>query len=1076
VGKECHKCKSENPDTSAFCADCGTKLPPLEDATLTKKITKEATLISKLTTGSTFGGRYQVIEELGKGGMGKVYKVIDKEINIKVALKLINPEISTDKKTIERFRNELKVARDITHKNICRMYDLNKEKSSYYITMEYIDGEDLKGLIRKVGQLPIGKTVSVAKQISEGLVEAHKRGIIHRDLKSNNIMIDREGNARIMDFGIARSMKSKSITGSGVMIGTPEYMSPEQSEAKKLDQRSDIYSLGVILYEMVTGLLPFEGDTPLSIAMKHKGETPKNPRELNSQIPESMNQFILRCIEKEREKRFQTAEEVRDELKKIEEEVPTTDRVIPKRKPLTSREITVQLNLKKLFIPALTFIVLVIVAVIIWQVIFRKETLAAPKIDNSIAVISFENQTGSEAYDYLQRAIPNLLITNLEQTGSLYVVTWDRMHDLLKQIGKNDVETINRNLGFELCRIEGIESIVLGSFIKAGDTFATDIKVLDVETKELLKTASSKGRGVDSILETQIDELSDEISEGLGIARKEVESVRDFTSEIGGSSFISKGREISEGIRNARDWAESAPMRITDVTTSSMEAYNDFLRGREEYEKFYYDDARKLLEKAVSLDPNFAIAYLYLAWTYRGLDSSNAYREAIEKAKAYSAEATEKERLYIEAHYAKEAEGNPKKSIRIFGSMAAKYPKEKRVYYDLAWLYWNNDPKKAIEEFENALELDPNYSMAIVYLAYIYFDILEDYEKANELLERYSRVSPSDADTFDSLAEFYFRMGRLDDSIAKYKEGLKIKPDYHYSFSGLVYVYALKENYQESIKWIDQLINISPYPGIKARGYLLRGFYSYWMGKWNQSIADLNRVISLDDGEGNHYRRLWAEWLKGWIYYEKGDYASSEKCYKNWFNSLVELGSDSQFLRARYAFSLGLIELKRAQLDSAKSKLNEIERLVPNRDVIDYALLFGEAMLAENQPRKVIPVFKKKAPIKPPWLGADPSDAIFYNIPFIKRDVLARAYKKNGDIDKAIVEYERLTTFDPNSKDRRLIHPRYHYRLADLYHIKSLNEKAIEQYSKFLRLWENADPGMEEVDDAKERLAELKRP
>ena len=334
MANECPKCQTNNPYESKFCMECATPLPEAKKVIHTKTLETPG---EELTSGSTFAGRYQIIEELGLGGMGRVYKVLDQETNERIALKLIKPEIATDKKAIERFRNELTTARKIVQKNVCRMYDLNKEKENCFITMEYISGQDLKGLIRQTGQLIVGKAISIAKQICDGLSEAHKLGVVHRDLKPSNIMIDKEGNARIMDFGIARSIKEKGITGTGMMIGTPEYMSPEQAEAKEVEFRSDIYSLGIILYEMVTGRLPFEGDTPLSIAMKHKGETPKDPKDLNPQIPEDLNQLILKCMEKDKENRYQTAEQILYELDKIEKDIPTTQREITKKRTLTSK-------------------------------------------------------------------------------------------------------------------------------------------------------------------------------------------------------------------------------------------------------------------------------------------------------------------------------------------------------------------------------------------------------------------------------------------------------------------------------------------------------------------------------------------------------------------------------------------------------------------------------------------------------------------------------------------------------------------------------------------------------------------
>jgi serine/threonine-protein kinase len=340
-----------------------------EDIQFSHTLTLEPPL-EELSTGSVFAGRYQIIEELGRGGMGRVYRALDKKINEEVALKLIKPEIASESRTLERFANELKVARRIAHKNVSRMYHLSGEKGTHYITMEYVPGEDLKRMLRMSKQLSMATAVDIAKQIAEGLAEAHRLGIVHRDLKPGNIMIDREGAARIMDFGIARLLSAKGITGAGVAVGTPDYMSPEQVEGKEVDGRADIYSLGIILYEMVTGRVPFEADTPYAVGYKHKNEVPVSPKTLNPQVPEDLSGLILKCLEKTPDKRWQTADELRVGLEKIEQGLPTTTKLTtaPKRTSLTSREITIKFTARKLIVPGLAFVALV--AAIFLAVVF----------------------------------------------------------------------------------------------------------------------------------------------------------------------------------------------------------------------------------------------------------------------------------------------------------------------------------------------------------------------------------------------------------------------------------------------------------------------------------------------------------------------------------------------------------------------------------------------------------------------------------------------------------------------------------------------------------------------------------
>ena len=263
---------------------------------------------------AALGQRYDILAEAGHGSMGNVYKARDRETGETVALKLLKPEIASDQAMMDRFKNELLFARKITHKNVCRVYDFNRIGGIACTSMEFVEGDSLRSVLTRFGGLPLRKSVHLALQICSGLKEAHAQGIVHRDLKPENVMIDAQGNVKIMDFGIARSMEA-GTRSTGSLAGTPAYMAPEQVAGKPVDYRTDIYSLGLILYEMFTGAQAFHADTAVAVALKQLREDPTPPHELEPAVPVPIERAILKCMEKEPARRFQSIAELETDLR-----------------------------------------------------------------------------------------------------------------------------------------------------------------------------------------------------------------------------------------------------------------------------------------------------------------------------------------------------------------------------------------------------------------------------------------------------------------------------------------------------------------------------------------------------------------------------------------------------------------------------------------------------------------------------------------------------------------------------------------------------------------------------------------
>jgi tetratricopeptide (TPR) repeat protein len=1040
---KCSKCSFENPTDSQFCSKCGTQLPSdksVRGASPTSEHISEPTKTieapkEELTTGSTFAGRYQIIEELGRGGMGRVYRVLDKKLNEEVALKLITPEISSDKKTVERFSNELKVARKIVHKNIARMFDLNEERGTHYFTMEYVRGEDLKRLIRKMGRLNAAQAISIAKGVCDGLAEAHRLGVIHRDLKPQNIMVDEDGNSRIMDFGIARSLEGKGITGAGVMIGTPDYMSPEQVEGKETDQRSDIYSLGIILYEMVTGQVPFEGDTPFTIGVKHKSETPTDPKELNSQLPDDLNRVILKCLEKDKEKRYQNAGELRSELLNIEKGIPTTDRIIPKKKPLTSREITVQFTMKRYLVPVMIVIAVVVIAVVIWKLLLQRPEAVPSLLSDkpSLAIMYFKNNTGDENLDHWRTMLADLLIKDLTQSKYIRVLSEDKLMDILESLNQLDAKSYSATVLEEVAAQGRVNHILQGNYAKAGDEIRVNVTLQNASTMEIVGSEGVEGTGEDSIF-SMVDELTKKIKNRFRLSQEEIAS--DIDKDIG------------------------------KITTSSPEAYKFLREGRKYDDQGEFRKALQFYEKAVEIDPEFAYAYVSMAIVYYNLGLFSEEKKYLQKAMERSDRVSDRELYLNTAEFYSTSEKTFDKAIESFKKLLELYPDDEEGNGELGWIYMQLDQyDKAAERYEAALKINPESVILRSNLAGCY-SAQNMYDKAREVLESYLEEFPDNTRIRQRLSLQYIQQGKLELAMAEIDKAFLLDPVHYMNFLRKGDIYLYKGNLAKAEEEYEDLQKAREPLGHAWRLDRLANLYAL-QGRFEKPKEMADQGIELSERIGQSiWKSLWHSKLADLQIASKNPEEALKEAEEEW-NASAEVeylaGQRGALIHKVMAYlDIGSIEEANQEAEKLKTM---IEEGLNQKRMRSYFYLMGKIEINRDNFPKAIEYIKRALSLTSYGPLSKPASMI---------NSLALAYYKSGDLEKARDEYERITTLTTGRLEYGHLYAKSFYMLGKIHEELNNKAQAIENYQRFLDLWEDADPGFPEVEDAKKRLVALR--
>lgn len=735
----CLKCATPNPETNRFCATCGEPLHSSGSGETSTgsgvtKVFSPTPAGFLLAPGAILGGRYRIVDTIGMGGMGMVYKAVDLQLEVPMALKVIRGEFAENEKILERFKKEITIARKVTHKNVARIYDFGEADGIKFITMEFIEGRDLARIIEKEGPLPPERAVAILRQCCAALSEAHAQGVVHRDLKPHNVMIDANGDVRLMDFGIALSQETRALTRTGAIIGTPEYMSPEQAEGKKVDHRADIYSLGITIYEALTGVVPFMGNTQWEVIRKQIQDRARPLRKLRAEIPPWIETLVLKCLEKDPALRYQQVEEI---LRDIDRQKAT-------------RTLMAYAPKKRSVAMTAGAVALVVAAVAATLLLWPRGITVGPGGKMSLAVLPFENQTGKADLDWLRTGLAENLATDLAQSKYFRVLTRERLGQVLRDFGRSETAPLDAETLSRIAEYGGVQAVVTGSFVAAGDVLRINLRAQDARSGEGIGSQAVAGRPDDVL--TMIDQLTLRTKEIFAVSKEKIAADTDTA--------------------------------IASARTGSVEAASLFQKGVDLLYQGQNLEAVAPLEQAAQKDPDFALAHARLSQAYRNLGYDEKAREAGDKALSRVLKAVDRvtpaDRAFVRAAHAL-ASQEGQEAIDAYEEMFKADPYDATAAYNLGGAFEGTGAwDKAEIYFRKALELDSKYALAHVAVGRIKIrsgrpaESLPEFEKALALY-RAMGSKEGEAATYQAVCNAHVGLRQWEEALTYCSKSASIK-------------------------------------------------------------------------------------------------------------------------------------------------------------------------------------------------------------------------------------------------------------------------------------------------------------